>query len=303
MRKLLIGHPGASWRSWLSEHVGANDYLCLDPADSHQPRPAQLTLFRGSATREWRFYGSLEAGRAPHLLITGALRLLRSAAPDVVIQAPAYRPSPLARQTALLLAEASRPDEILIADGTELSYEGFTVGPEPVPTDVGFPALVSAAQRKARWMGFLDNATLQDIQLDRVSIEGARLGSGRRLSLRDLDRHLPTAAYAELTGSTLFVVTTAPLDDAEAARALDACHANRLHTVAQSAYENLVCSLARGSGDDFAFGIIRNIDFRRGSISLVSDAIPPAPATILRLGSLRVDAKGNECGETRPWAL
>jgi hypothetical protein len=93
------------------------------------------------------------------------------------------------------------------------------------------------------------------------------------------------------------------MDDKAANRALNACHASRLHTVAEADYADLVCSLARGSGEDFAFGIIRKVDFRRDTIILQSDAIPPAPATILRLGSLRVDANGNECGETRPWTV
>jgi hypothetical protein len=118
-----------------------------------------------------------------------------------------------------------------------------------------------------------------------------------------LDRYLPAAVHAEVAGTSLFVVATASLDDADAARALNSLHATRLYTALQSDYEDLVCSLARGSGEDFAFGIVRNIDFRRDTVSLQSDAVPPAPATILRLGTLRVDARGNERGETRPWTV
>ena len=106
-----------------------------------------------------------------------------------------------------------------------------------------------------------------------------------------------------MSGGALFVVAATPLDDADAARALDAFHATRFHSAAETDYADLVCSLARGSGEDFAFGIIRRIDFSRRTVTLVSDAVPPAPATILRLGSLRVDAGGNERGETRPWTV
>ena len=303
MRTLLIGHAGVSWRGWLKENRGEADLVCLDPADNQQPHPAVLSLYHGEQLRLWRFYGSLDASRAPHVLLTAAAVLLQAAQAEVIIQAPAFRPGPVARQTVLLLAEATHPDSILIADGTDLTPDGFNVGPEAVQLESGFPPVVNAAQRKARWMGFIESATEQEVPLDRLSIEGSRLGSGRPLTLRDLDRHVPAAVHAELTGSVLFVVTTTPVDDGDAARALDAFHATSLQTAAEADYENLVCSLARGSGEDFALGIIRKIDFRRRTVTLLSDAVPPAPATILRLGALRVDSKGNEHGETRPWSL
>src|ERR1019366_7261342 len=146
------------------------------------------------------------APRAPHLLIAAGVRLLDAAQTDVLIQVPAYRPGPVARHTALLLAEATRPDRILIAEGADICYDGFTVGPETVTLEPGFPPVVEAAQRKARWMGFIEDSTEQEVRLDRVAIEGARLGSGRALTLRELHRFLPTPVHADLSARTLLLV-------------------------------------------------------------------------------------------------
>lgn len=300
---MLVGHPGASWRGWLKAHRGSADLLCLDPADPAQPRPAQLTLFQDSLPFAWRFYGSVGGFHAPHALLAAATLLAERSQGDLVIQAPAYRPSPVARHTLLLLAEILRPDAILIAGGTSIEPNGFAVGPEAVEAEEGFPPMVQAAQRKARWMGFLESARLQEIRLDRVAIEGARLGSGIPLTADALAKHLPTAVYAELAGSTLFVVAGEPLGDDQVARGLDAFHANRIHVASPHDYVDLACGLARGTGEDFALGVIRAIDFRARTLQIQSDAIPPAPATILRLGSLLVDASGNERGEIKPWSV
>lgn len=303
MRTLLIGNPGATWRPWLKEFRGKQDLVCLDPADSSHPRPAQLTLFRGERPSEWRFYGSVDGFRLPHLLVAAATKLVCLAETDVVIQAPAYRPGPVARHTLVVLAEALRPDRIVIANSCDIADDGFYVGPDRVDLEAGFPVMVESAQRKAKWLGFLDSATGQELFLDRISIEGARLGSGRALGRSDLERALPGAVHAEVCGSTLFVIADQPLEDSDAARALDTYHASRLQIASPSDYRDLVCALARGSGDDFGFGIIENIDFQRRVVTFASDAIPPAPATILRLGSLRVDSKGNERGDVKPWTV
>jgi len=179
----------------------------------------------------------------------------------------------------------------------------FGPSPEFVELERARSRKVESAQRKARWLAFLDCATEQEFLLDRLPMEGARLGSGKPLTRKELDTLLPGAVHGETLGSTLFVVTNEPLDDYHAGRALDACHATKLHAARETDYEGLLCSLVRGSGEDFALAIIRKLDFARGAVKLMSDAVPPAPAAGLRIGSLRIDPAGNERGEIAPWLV
>ncbi len=303
MRTVLIGHPRVSWKSWLKENRVQNELICLDPGDPIQALPTKLTFFKGPKPKSWRLYGSLDPNRAPNVLFASLVRLLESAGDNLIIQLPAYRPGPVARQTTLLLAEACRPDSILLAAGTELDGNGFTVGPEEVTLEQAFPPLVALAQRKARWMRFFDVATEQEINLNRVTIENLRLGSGRLLQPAELDRHLPAAAHVETCGQVLLVVIDHALEDDEVHRLLNTFHCTKLHTASPVDYANLVCSFARGSGEEFAFGIIREIDFRRRVARIVTDAVAPAPVSLLRVGSLKVDQNGNELGETKPWSI
>lgn len=303
-RTLLLSSASHSWREWLKEHRGGRDLLCLDPGEPAQSPPGRLVLFHGTKPVFWRFYGSLDASRAPHVLVGALSQMLGRAAGDAVVQLFAVRNSPLTRQLAGLCAQLVQPDEILCPQGAGLDLEGYPVGPLEVVTEEAFPSIVQQAQRKAQWLKLLENCTEHEIDLERVTIEGSRLGSAPAAHPGQITKAgLKNALHAEVAGGTLLLVTEEEPEEQAIARALDVFHASRAAVVHPSAYENLLCSFARQGGEDFGMGMIRSIDFASRIATISCNAVPPAPVRILRIGGLRVDSAGRELGEARPWQV
>lgn len=225
-------------------------------------------------------------------------------APDLIVQLFPYRPLPLLRQTTSLIAQMLRPTEILVAAGAELDQGGFPVGPSEVEIETAFPPLVQMAQRKAQWLRLFESCRKHTIDLRKVSIEGTRLGTGIRLTSDERkEAKLDNALYAERAGGTLFAVTDLDIEESDVASALDFTGCTRANFVAPGLYRNLLCSFAKQNGEDFAMGILTDIDWQSLRGFALSTAIPPAPIRILRLGALRVEATGRELGEVRPWQV
>ncbi|HSI72672.1 MAG TPA: hypothetical protein VK934_05805 [Fimbriimonas sp.] len=303
-KTLLIGNPQATWREWLKEHRGGADLLCLDAADSVQITPGLLTLTSGQRRLYSRFYGSLDPQRHPHVMIAATAQALQHAGQDLIIQTFTYRPSPVLRHTLAVLAQVIQPDRILVAEGTDLDQSGFPVGPEPIELERALPPMIHHAQRKAQWIKLVEQCDRHTVDLRKVSIEGARFGSGIAMTPEQRKQAcLGAAVHAEVTGSTLFVITDADMEESEIARALDFAGCSKATFAEPAAYHNLFCSFANQEGADFGYGILVDIDWRSMRAQVLSTAIPPAPVRLLRLGSLRVDSEGRELGETRPWQV
>jgi polynucleotide 5'-kinase involved in rRNA processing len=235
--------------------------------------------------------------------MAAAAQFVRETEPDALFQLAPYSPGPLSHQTIHLLAHLllNGPDmEILVAEGAPLEQSGFPVGPTIVKLDKAFPSVVQAAQRKAQWLAFFERAESQTLDLSRIAIEGGRLGAGTRLRSEELPHG---ALYGEKAGASLFLVTGRPLEDHEVARALDHTHTSRAHVVQPEDYKHLFVGLTRENGEDFALGIVQSIDFNTLEATLLSDAVPPAPARLLRLGSIKVTKDGPEPHETKHWTL
>jgi len=305
---LLIRHGGASWNEWVKGHPG--DHILLDPSDASHGMAARLTLLHGDKPAMVRFYGSLDPQRGPHVILA-ALHDFLTHAPDATVHAPVYRPNPVLRQTLHLIAGMQKPKEILIAEGTEISPLGWPVGPSFIPAGAAFPKLVTDAQRKAQWLALVERTQLHEIPLPGLSIEGARLGSGEKMSMEVTEKAgLSDAVHVEISGGTLLIVLPSArtgvgredLDDSVVARALDVTHAARAMVVDVREYENLLCALVRDSGEEIGHGMVEKFDFENGLVRVWADAVPPVPVRILKLGSLRVDRNGKELGEIKAWS-
>lgn len=294
---LLIRHRAVSWNDWVKTRSG--DHIILDPFDSTHGIAGRLVLLRDGRPVMVRFYGSLDAQRAPHVILA-ALHDFLAESTDPAIHCPPYRPNPVLRQTLQLISDMAKPTEILVAEGTEISLEGWPVGPQTVPLPAAFPELVLSAQRKAQWLSLIERTHRHEIPLPSLTMEGARLGSGT--VLRDQGA-LEDAVHAEVCGSTLLVLCNHEIEEAAMARALDVSHASRAMVVSPREYENLLCALVRESGEEIGHGMIERFDFANGVVHVWADAVPPVPVRILKLGSLRVDRNGKELGEARAWNL
>lgn len=302
-RTLLLSSPEFAWRDWLKENRKDRDLVLLDPGDPAQTPPGKLTLWKNGKPVHWRFYGSLDPTRAPHVLVAGLAQMLSAASADAIVQLFPHRNTPLMRQVTMMCAQLAAPAEIFTPKGADLDLEGLPVGPEEVEIEAAFPPIVQQAQRKAQWMKLIENCSPHKVDLRYVAIEGTRLGSGRRIHSEQLANVGLDGQHAEVSGGTLLLIAETEPDDHVLGRALDIFHASRAIVQPASAYDHLLCSFARQEGEDFGFGIIENIDFANGVAQVRCTAVPPAPVRILRIGSLRVDPNGNEVGETKPWQV
>ncbi|HRI44146.1 MAG TPA: hypothetical protein PLL78_03285 [Fimbriimonadaceae bacterium] len=303
MSTLLVSVRGSSWREWLKKHRRSRDLLILDPADPEHGTPGRLVLQRGDKALLWRFAGTLEPTRNPLAFLSAAANLAPLASEDAIVLFFEVRFTPVLRQLALAVAQLLRSDEILIPDGCGFEGFGWPVGPQRVGLEPAFPEVVAAAQRRSRWIEMLERCEAHEVPLDRVSIEGLRLGGGLPIPIGSL--HLAgvqNALHAEVFGSTLFLVARDGLDQDHIGRALDLTHASAAMVVEPSSYSGLLCSFADQLGDDFGMGMVEEIDFERRLVRAKCTAVAPAPVRILKIGSLRIDAGGKELGETKPWS-
>ncbi len=297
-RTILIGDDSISWREWLKTHRADRDLICLDPLDASQAPPGRFTVHKGDKIAAWQFYGSLDSLRAPHVALTSLAYLLGHSGDDAIIQMPSFRASPLMRQFLLLAAELVQPQEILVKKGLALDQQGFPVGPSEVELETGFQDVVRHAQRKALWIKLIENGEDHELELSSITIDGTRLGSGQRMAKMPIE-----AQYMEICGATLLIVAEKHPEDRDLARALDSSHCSRVHVVEPMAYNGLLCSFARQSGEDFGMGVIKEIDFVAGIIKARCTAVAPAPVRILRIGGLQLDMAGHEIGEVKPWQV
>jgi polynucleotide 5'-kinase involved in rRNA processing len=276
----------------------------LDPADAHFGPAARLVWAEHDKPKGWRFYGSLDPLRSPHVMAATAAEFAHQAGPTTIFVLFPYRPSPLLRQLAHLIAQILQPEEILVAQGTEIDLNGWPVGPTEVETEEAFPEMVQSAQRKAQWLRLVEQCSEHRVDLRSVPVEGARLGAGRILSSGEMKKSgLADAEHAEVCGGNLFLVSETAISEETLARALDLTHCSRATITDPKVYQNVLCSFVRQNGEDFGMGFVREIDFRNRTAKVFCSAVPNAPVRILRLGSLRLDENGREGPEVRPWQL
>jgi len=302
-RTLLTGSATGVWREWLREHHSGRDVLCLDPASPEFGIPGQIALFRGEKRIAWRFVGSLDAMRAPHVLLAAVQSLLpMAAADDLIVEGFPYRPGPLRLQVLRLMLEALKPTEWLRDRRTHLEAHGWPASPREVDTADPPSATVLAGQRKARWLQLLDSCETHEIDLRRTAIFGARLGSGVPLPLENLRRYgFRDPKHGEVAGSTLLIVTDEEVEDVEVSRALDAVHASKAVVVGGKAYRGLLCAFSREDGEDFAMGVVEQLDYP--ILTVRAAAEPLANPAVVKLGSLRIDPDGREIGEVKVWEV
>jgi hypothetical protein len=296
-RTLLFGRPDVHWRDWIKEHRGRRDLLVLDPADADHGPAGRVLAVQQDRVVAWRYVGTTDTTRNPVALLQAAVELGAVVGPNAIIQGFPLPGSLGMRQLAMTLAQMLRPGQILVAAGSALEKDGWPVGAEPVDLPRAFPPMVTEAQRRARWLELREQSSLHTLDLPEISVQGGRLGAGRRARLEIED------CYAEVAGGVLHLITDTPIEEDQVARLLNLTHATRLSVVSPSAYRGLVCSLADQEGQDFAMGIIDGFDPTRRTLNVLSPMVAGAPARIVKLGMIKVDETGREEPPVAAWTL
>jgi hypothetical protein len=300
-RTLLIPAPEVSVQEWVDSERKKRPLVMLDPGDATRVPAARLHRFGVEHPEETTFFGSLNPERAPHVILAAQARLQTE---DCFLQTFAYRPTPLMRQTLQLIAEVAQPERIVIAEGAELSLDGWPVGPEVIAFPAALPESIRRAQRKAQWLRMIERAESHEVSFAHLSVQGMRLGSGTVIRPETwASANLPPVFHAEVCGGTLLVIAEQEFEDRDIARALDLAHAQRMASAHPSDFADLLCAFVREGGEEFGFGRIEAVDFKARVVHASTDAVPPVPVRILKVGSLRVDKNGNEQGELRNWQL
>jgi hypothetical protein len=285
-------------------HASGCDVLVLDPADGSAGPPARVYRETKGRCEEWAFHGSYHVERAPLAWFESFYRMLARASDDALIVVPGYRSSPLLRDIFLRAAQVAKPEEILVDAKLDLGLSCWPVGPSIIELALTYPEIVIQAQRKAQWLKLFEASTEQQIDLRACCIQGARLGSGVQFSHEERLRFgMEDAQYAELCGNVLLVITRSSYGSERVGKLLDVTHAIRAVVLHPEAYSNLLCSLARQNGEDFAMGLLTGIDFEAMTASVLTNAVPPAPAKILKIGHLRLDRRAVEGEVVAPWSI
>lgn len=302
-RTLLIGSAGTQWRERREELVAHRPHLLADPRCADRGTPARVALYRGDRCVAWRFLGALDPARNPIGLLQGLAELLPEAGADAVVELFAPTPTPLARQLAVACAQIAAPAEILVPPDFALPLEGWPVGPQTVELEPAFPAMVRTAQRRARWLELLEQCRDHEVVWRDVSVQGARLGTGRPAD-EPVRRALgPEVVYAEVAGSTLVTLGPGEPGEEAVARALDLAQAERWIALDPGKFSGRMVAFARADGEPFGLGVIEEMDVAAGVLRIRCTAIPPAPVRILQMGTLRLDGQGREVADDAAWAV
>jgi hypothetical protein len=247
--------------------------------------------------RRWTLIGTVDPLRNPVAVLNAAWQLSVSAPPEATALLFNVRSTPVLRQLALAIAQSVVPDRILVPRGSGLERLGWPVGAEETEVAEAFPHVVIEAQRRARWLETAEQSEEHDVDLTKVTVDGARLGSGVRVELPGW------AGWSEVSGGVLHLVGEREVTEEEAGQYLDQAHAARVSVVTPASYNGLVCSFASQEGEDFGIGFVREFLPERRLMKVRCTAVAPAPVRILRLGALRVDDTGRELGDVRAWTV
>ena len=282
-----------TWKGWLERNRRNKPVLTFDPS----VLPARVTLQRDGSIHAWRFVGTTSPARNPISVMGGSVALSYQANEDWIgfIFDPGQ--NLILNQLAVELSQALRVTQVIVPKGSGLDAKGWPVGAEPVELEEGYPSMVREAQRRAQWLDVLQASEDHVVELTEVSTLGARLGAGEVVPLDRPD------ALCWKYGQNLHLVSERPPGEPETARLLSWHKAKTLSHATPVDYEGLVCSLADQEGNDLGIGAIESLEVATGTLKIKNTAVAPAHARLLRLGTTRIDAKGREQGEVKPWSL
>jgi hypothetical protein len=292
-RVLCVLDSRWSWKAWLERNRKNRPVLTFDPG----VLPARATLSQSERLAGWRFVGTTSAPRNPIGVMGAGLALAHQAGEDWIGFLFDPGQNLVLNQLALEMAQALRVTHVLVPRGSQLETHGWPVGAETVELEEGYPAMVRDAQRRAQWLEVFQAAEDHTVELAAVHVLSGRLGAGIPVPMPD------PGALAWKYGPNLHVVSARSLTPSETDRLTAQHKVKQVSHATPDDYIDLVCSLADQEGQDLGIGTVQHLDLETATLVIKNTAAAPAHPQILKLGTTKVDAKGRETGEIKPWSL
>lgn len=190
--------------------------------------------------------------------------------------------------------------------------DGCTVHTPPVPDVIGRKPTAFRTQRRAmRFAAYFAGSTRHTFAFSEVALTGTWLGSAPPLAphlLKFLNQTLgpPTKVYhAEMCDRQLGLMVSRPLppDLPALGIAQQQLKAQSVAITVAPRLKHLLLGLEGGNGRLLGLGLLEALDFRAGTLGVLTPVRAPAAARILRFGSLRLLPDGTEVGSLRPREL
>ncbi|GIV09849.1 MAG: polyhydroxyalkanoate depolymerase [Fimbriimonadales bacterium] len=261
------------------------------------------------------FLGDVSPVRYVSIALAGARRVLDDLAPlqpdSIVIDTDGYIGGWHGRAYKLMLIDLLRPQAIVaLQRADELAP---ILGPLRLRADwklyeLGVPQSIlrksppyRAQHRRVAFARYFAKAQTHTMPLERFRFIGKRLGSGQPLSetrRRFLgDQVRAELLHAEMIGDSLHLIVRQPLSDAQIETLMTLVNVNKLVMLPQSAYHNLLIGLIDYTGRCYGLGLIETLDYKAGTLSVLTPVCSVQPVRWVQLGYLRILPDGTELGE------
>jgi|GEM_PF-652774 len=311
-RVLVVGAAGSGHReaaAEIAESLGAW-LLNLDPADQDPLPPCAVTLRRPDGALDGTYFvGSLSLIHDPLASQNAAWCAVERVGGEPLVAAmPIQAVTPVSVHTLRMITLALRPSRYVRVG--EIAVEHILAAQEVEEHSASQDRLGARAERpkrKAWWTEYLARCSDHEVPLSEVRVRGARLGAGLRLSpsdVADIRRiGVEGAVYAEVCGSTLFILTDEAHGGDHALEAADTFGCQTAHLTAATSLRGLVVAAENAAGRVFAVGRLREFDSARLTFHVSAPVEPPMPIETLLLGRIRIGEDGDELGVLKPWQV
>jgi len=188
---------------------------------------------------------------------------------------------------------------------------GCTIHTPPIPACISVKTASFRAQRRAmRFAAYFRDSEIAHYSLSDVAFSGTWLGSGTPVAahiLRFLNETLGPVTrvyYAEQSGSHLGLMVNRLLSEGpEMGMALAQLKAKEVSVTLAPRLKHLLVGMEATNGKLLGLGLIESLDFRRGTIGLLTPVRSPEAACILRLGTQKIAPDGRDAGQLKAGEL
>ena len=190
--------------------------------------------------------------------------------------------------------------------------EGCVIHDLPPAAVIGKkPAAFRAQRRALRFGAYFEGAALHAYAFPDVAFVGTWFGGGTPVAphlLKFLNQSLGAGRkvyYAETTDRELGLMVNQPIppQSPELALALQEFRAQSVSVTVAPRLKHLLLGLESANGKLLGLGLLEALDFRRGTLGVLTPVRAPAAARIIRFGGLRVTPQGAEIGKLAPGEL